>query len=98
MEINYKYQLKQDNFKAYTTNTKMMSTIFNSKDNINILAQRFIKKLDGCIKKNFKRVGMSNNKTRGPYLGRVTFILNLCVLVGLGLGWSWLLFVLVCLG
>ena len=40
----------------------------------------------------------NTNKTRGPYLGRVTFILKLCVLVGLGFGWSWLLFVLVCLG
>ena len=38
------------------------------------------------------------NKTMGPYLGRVTFILKLCVLVGLGFGWSWLVFVLVCLG
>ena len=53
----------QEKFKEYTTNTKMLSSIFDSKEDINILAQRFVKKLDGCIKNNFKRVRINSNKT-----------------------------------
>ena len=34
----------------------MPSSIFDSADNINCLTQRFIKKLDGCIKVNLKKV------------------------------------------
>ena len=40
----------------------MLSSIFNSSDNINILTQRFLKKLDGCIKSNFKKVRLNNSK------------------------------------
>lgn len=40
----------------------MLSSIFDSSDNINILTQRFLKKLDGCIKSNFKKVRINNSK------------------------------------
>ena len=60
------YNLKnvecQKKFKSYTSNTKMLSSIFDSEDNINILTQRFIKKLDGCIKTNFKKVRINKHK------------------------------------
>ena len=60
------YNLKnpecQDIFRKYTSNTKMLSSVFNSDDNLNILTNRFIKKLDGCIKHCFKKVRVSNNK------------------------------------
>ena len=50
------YNLKnrdcQIKFREYTSNSKMLSSIFNSDDDINILTQRFIKKLNGCIKTN----------------------------------------------
>ena len=52
----------QKKFREYTSNTNMLSSIFNSEDNINILAQRFIKKLDGCIKSNFKKIRISKTK------------------------------------
>ena len=40
----------------------MLSSIFNSNDDINILTNRYIKKLDGCIKHSFKKVRVSSNK------------------------------------
>ena len=40
----------------------MLSSVFDSKDNINLLTQRFLKKLDGCIKNCFRKVRVSNNK------------------------------------
>ena len=42
----------------------MLSSVFNSKEDINILVQRFIKKVDGCIKMNFKKVRI--NRTKKP--------------------------------
>ena len=39
----------QKKFNIYTSKTKMLSSVFNSQDDINILAQRFLKKVDGCI-------------------------------------------------
>ena len=63
------YNLKnpecQEIFKKYTSNTKMLSSVFDSNDNINVLTNRFIKKLDGCIKHSFKKVRVSNNKPSG---------------------------------
>ena len=54
------YNLKnlecQEKFKAYTSNTNMLSSIFDSKDDIDILTRRFQKKLDGCIAKNFRKI------------------------------------------
>ena len=52
----------QEKFKKYTTNTKMLSSIFESNDDINILTQRFLKQLDGCIAMNFKKIRVSNSK------------------------------------
>ena len=59
---NIKNKECQDKFRNYTSNTNMLSSIFDSNDDINILTQRFLKKLDGCIKRNFKRVRINNNK------------------------------------
>ena len=39
----------------------MLSSIFDSKDDLNILTLRFIKKLDGCIKMNFRKVRVNNH-------------------------------------
>ena len=41
---------------------KTLSSIFDSEDNTNILTQRFIKKLDGRIKMNFKNVRINKHK------------------------------------
>ena len=46
----------QENFKKYTTNTKMLSSIFDDKEiDIDTVTNRFLKKLDGSISQNFKK-------------------------------------------
>ena len=40
----------------------MLSTIFDSDNHINVLANRFLKKINGCIKMSFKRVRVSKTK------------------------------------
>ena len=52
----------QKKFKQYTSNTKMLSSIFDSGDDINLLTQRFMKKLNGCIAMCFKKVRVSDRK------------------------------------
>ena len=42
--------------------TNMLSSIFDCNDDIDILAKRFFKKLDGCIAMNFKKVRVSQSK------------------------------------
>jgi hypothetical protein len=60
------YNLKnvecQKKFFNYTSNTRMLSTVFDSKDDLNTLTKRFIKKLDGCIKNNFRKVRVNRHK------------------------------------
>ena len=60
------YNLKnaecQKKFHEYTSNTRMLSSIFDADEDLNILTKRFIKKLDGCIKMCFKKVRLGNNK------------------------------------
>ena len=41
----------------------MFSNVFEADENINVLANRFIKKLDGCIKLNFKKVRVNKTKS-----------------------------------
>ena len=66
MKKDEAYNLKnsecQKKFHQYTSNTKMLSSIFDSKDDLDILTLRFIKKLDGCIKMNFRKVRVNNHK------------------------------------
>ena len=60
------YNLKniecQGKFREYTSNTNMLSSVFDSNEDINVLAKRFIKMLDGCIKLHFKKVRVSSTK------------------------------------
>ena len=59
---NLKNIVCQERFKEYTSQTKMLSSIFDSSDDINMLAKRFLKKLDGCIAINFKKIRVSHTK------------------------------------
>ena len=38
-----------------------MLSILDSDENLNILTQKFIKKLDGCIEMNFKKVRLNTS-------------------------------------
>ena len=59
---NLKNLESQNKFFKYTSNTKLLSSVFDSKDDLNVLAKRFIKKLDGCIKVTFKKVRVYTHK------------------------------------
>ena len=43
---NLKSKEGQEKFKEYTSNTKMLSSVFNSSDDINTITNRFIKKTE----------------------------------------------------
>ena len=59
---NLKNKEGQEKFKEYTNKTKMLSTVFDGNDDINVLTERFMKKLDGCIALNFKKIRISKKK------------------------------------
>ena len=40
----------------------MLSSVFDSNDDIDILANRFIKKLNGCIKMCFRKIRITNKR------------------------------------
>ena len=42
----------------------MLSTVFDGNDDINVLTERFMKKLDGCIALNFKKIRISKKKNQ----------------------------------
>ena len=56
----YVYNLKnkecQMKFKKYTSETKMLSSTVDEKDDINNVIERFMIKVDGCIALNFKKI------------------------------------------
>ena len=60
--FNFKDKEGLERFREYTSNTRMLSSVFNSNKNINILTHRFLKKLNGCIAMSFKKVRITNNK------------------------------------
>ena len=61
--FDFKNKDSQQRFKEYTTNTKMLSSVFNSDEDIDILTNRFMKKLKGCIAMSFRKIRI-NNKTK----------------------------------
>ena len=45
-----------------TYNTKMLSSVIDSEEDLYILKQTFLKKISECIASNFKKIGMNNDK------------------------------------
>ena len=52
----------QRKFKEFTSNTKMLSSVFDSDGDVDVLTKRFLKKLDGCIASNFKKIRITKKK------------------------------------
>ena len=61
---NLKNTSCQKMFEKNTSETNMLSSIFYSDEDLNILTQRLLKKLDGCIKMNFKKVRINYCKKK----------------------------------
>ena len=59
---NSKNKECQQRFKAYTSNTKNVSSVLDSEEDIDIFTKRFINKIDGCIAMTFKKVRITHNK------------------------------------
>ena len=56
----------QSKFKAFTTETKMFSTIFDGSDDIDILTERLVKKINGSIATNFtkRRIAFKSEESK----------------------------------
>ena len=59
---NLKNKDSQAKFKEYTSKDNALSSIFDSEDNLDKLAERFIKKLDGCISMNFSKIRLKEKE------------------------------------
>ena len=60
--FNLKNKKCQQLFKEYTSNTNFLSSVFDQDDDLNKLTIKFIKKLNGCIAKNFTKVRIKKKK------------------------------------
>ena len=60
--FNLKNKEAQKKFKEYTSNTKMLSSVLDSEDDIDTLTRRLVKKINGCIAINFKKVRINTAK------------------------------------
>ena len=60
---NLKNKECQRAFKKYTSNTKMLSSVIDSNEDINTITRRLIKKINGCIAMIFKKVRITQHKT-----------------------------------
>ena len=58
---NLKNHACQQNFKEATTNTKELSQIFDSDKDINVLTKKFLKRLNGFICQNFKKIRITED-------------------------------------
>ena len=51
-------------FKNITSNTNMLSSVFDSKGPLETLTKRFVKKLNGCVAKSLKKVIYNLKETK----------------------------------
>ena len=61
---NLKNKECQKNFKLLTTNSNLLSSSFNSSDDINTCTNRFIKNLNKCIKQCFKKIRVTDKPNK----------------------------------
>ena len=61
---NLKNKECQANFKSYTSETNMLSSTVTEEGDIDAVVKRFMKKLEGCIAINFKKVRVKESKMK----------------------------------
>ena len=61
---NLKNRECQNSFKLLTSSTELLSGAFNSSDSINTCTNRFIKRLNQCIKKCFKKIRVTEKPNK----------------------------------
>ena len=60
--FNFRDKVSQEKFKVATSNCPSLSDVFNTDEDINIQTEKFLKILDKCIKKGFKKVRLGTKK------------------------------------
>ena len=60
--FNLKNKECQAKFKEYTTKTKTLSTTVDASDDVNTITERLVKKVNGCIAKNFSKIRFVTQK------------------------------------
>ena len=58
--FNLKNKEGQEKFKQLTSNSTMLTDIVSSKDDINICTKKFLKSLNQCIRKSFKKIRITD--------------------------------------
>ena len=60
--FNLKNIVCQRAFKEYTSNIKMLSSVLNSEETIDVITERLIKKINGCLVMTYKKVRITQKK------------------------------------
>jgi hypothetical protein len=60
--FNFKNKVNQEKFKKVTSNCPGLFNVFETQEDINIQTEKFMKRLDKCIKKSFKKVRLGTKK------------------------------------
>ena len=60
--FNLRNKACMKDFKEYTSKNNMLSSIFDRDEDLNVLTEKFIKKLNGCISKTFRKTRVSGKK------------------------------------
>jgi hypothetical protein len=59
---NFGNKVNQEKFKVVTSNCPSLSDVFDTEEDLNIQTEQFLKRLDKCIKKSFKKVRLGTKK------------------------------------
>ena len=54
--FNFKNKVNLEKFKVATSTCPSLSHVFDTEEDLNIQTEKFLKRLDKCIKKSFKKV------------------------------------------
>ena len=60
--FNFRNKVSQRKFKIATSNNSRLSEVFDTEKDLNIQTEQFLKRLDKCIKKSFKKVRLGTKK------------------------------------
>ena len=54
----------QNEFKKLTSNTEFLSSIFGENKDINVLTKKFLKRLNGCLYKCFRKIKVNDKQNK----------------------------------
>ena len=60
--FNFKNKFNQDIFQKTTSNTTHLSEVFDTPEDINVQTEKFLKRLNKCIQRSFKKIRVGSRK------------------------------------